>query len=119
MPLTKAQQEWIEKFDELFNSLGLDHVTGCGCLEDDCSCLSSREKLKKHLTQAMQAVRKKTIEECIERVGSMNDGCGCCSSETAEENLRSLLTQRFMGMEIKTDPTLKEGQWELRTNNKE
>lgn len=43
--------------------------------------------------EAMQAVRKKTIEECIERVGSMNDGCGCCSSETDEENLRSLCSK--------------------------
>lgn len=59
--MTSPTEQWEKDFDNLFNSLGFDHATSCGCLEDDCGCVSPREKMKSLVKSILLSHEKEMV----------------------------------------------------------
>ena len=51
------QKTWQERFDNLFNAIGYDHIDTCTCppfSDKECYCISGRQQLKFLISQTQQ-----------------------------------------------------------------
>lgn len=63
------QKTWQERFDNLFNAIGYDHIDTCTCppfSDKECYCISGRQQLKFLISQILEEERDRIVNGIIE-----------------------------------------------------